>query len=191
MRVSTGFAEFAMWRYVLIALSPASVATQAPKLLQDKIDEQPSAQRQQQAGAQVAALPDAEAERDNPLAGRTARVEQDGRGHFVARAKMNGRSMDVLVDTGATQVAINASTARRMGIRLEPADFKYKVRTANGTTHAAATMIDEIQIGRVIVRNVEASVLEDDALSSVLLGMSFLNKLKKFEIDRGTLVLRQ
>ena len=52
-------------------------------------------------------------------------------------------------------------------------------------------MIDEIQIGRVIVKNVEASVSKDGALNVVLLGMSFLNKLKKFEIESDKLILRQ
>ena len=99
--------------------------------------------------------------------------------------------MEVLVDTGATLVAINESTARRIGIRLKPSDFKYKVRTANGITEAAAATIKEIRIGRVVVRDIRASVSRDESLSVILLGMSFLNKLKRFEVDSGTLVLAQ
>jgi aspartyl protease family protein len=112
-------------------------------------------------------------------------------GHFVAEARLNGRKAEVLVDTGATLVAINESTARNLGIRLKPSDFVYKVRTANGITEAARAEIEEIEIGRVRVRNVQASVSRDESLSVILLGMAFLQKLKKFEISNGELVLTQ
>jgi len=104
---------------------------------------------------------------------------------------MNGRQVEVLVDTGATSVAINRSTAKRLGIRLKQTDFKYKVETANGSTKAAAATIDRIEIGRVTVRNVRAAVLDDKALSSTLLGMTFLGELRKFEVKNRELVLEQ
>jgi aspartyl protease family protein len=104
---------------------------------------------------------------------------------------MNGRSLDVLVDTGATMVAINETTAKRLGINLRPHDFRYQVRTANGVTLAAKATIDRIEIGDVEVRRVKATIARDQSLSTVLLGMSFLNKLKKFEVDGSTLVLTQ
>ncbi len=74
---------------------------------------------------------------DNPSQGRSTRIAADERGHFIAKARLNGRPVDVLVDTGATLVAINESTARRIGLKLSAADFKYKVNTANGQTMAA------------------------------------------------------
>ena len=83
------------------------------------------------------------------------------------------------------------SAARRLGIRLKASDFKYRVSTANGTTAAAEATIDEIRIGRVSVRDVRASVLRDEALDTVLLGMSFLGRLKSFQVDRGELILVQ
>lgn len=182
-----------MWRYIFMAVSVAVAATQYPVLFQEKADEVVAARQSERQQPAVIESHQAKPEpaRHNPLAGRTARIDNDGRGHFVARAKMNGRSIDVLVDTGATLVAINESTARRLGIRLKPSDFKYTVRTANGTKKAAAATIKEIRIGRVIVRNVQASVSKDSSLSTVLLGMSFLGKLKKFEINSGTLILTQ
>ena len=124
-------------------------------------------------------------------AGRNAKVKADRQGHFVAKAKMNGRRVSVLVDTGATSVAINKSTARRLGISLMPADFKYTVNTANGQVKAASTMIDRIEIGRVSVKNVRAAVLPDKSLDDVLLGMSFLGQLKGFQVRNGELVLTQ
>lgn len=180
-----------MWRYIFMAVSVAAAATQYPALFQEKADEIVASRESAGEHQQIAMRSEPHEQAHNPLSGRSTRIDSDGRGHFLARARMNGRPMEVLVDTGATLVAINESTARRLGIRLTPADFKYKVRTANGTTEAAAATIDEIQIGRVLVRDVRASVSRDSSLNVVLLGMSFLNKLKKFEVDSGTLVLTQ
>ncbi|MCB1089821.1 MAG: TIGR02281 family clan AA aspartic protease, partial [Verrucomicrobiae bacterium] len=70
-------------------------------------------------------------------------------------------------------------------------DFKYSVNTANGTTKAAAVMIDSIEVGRIHVRGVQAAVLRDNALSGTLIGMSFLNKLKSFQVSSGRLTLEQ
>lgn len=124
-------------------------------------------------------------------AGRKTTIEMDKRGHFVTTAKMNGRKVEVLVDTGATSVAINKSTARRLGIFLKASDFKYKVSTANGTTKAASAYIDRIEIGRVTVKNVRAAVLEDKALGETLLGMTFLGELEGFEVKNKKLILTQ
>ncbi|MCB1463983.1 MAG: TIGR02281 family clan AA aspartic protease [Nitratireductor sp.] len=185
-----------MWRYVFIGVALISFATQAPSLLQKQIDDnqgEQSGTRPDEGGREIARVSVARAEDDgfNPLAGRVARINRDRSGHYLARARMNGRSYDVLVDTGATMVAINESTARRLGIHLTNADFRYKVNTANGIAEAAKATIDEIEIGRVIVRDVPATVARDGALRGVLLGMSFLNRLKKFEFQSGMLVLTQ
>ncbi len=125
------------------------------------------------------------------LTGRTVRLAADARGHFLADFKLNGRRVEALVDTGATAVAINASTARRIGLSLKNSDFRYSVSTANGETRAAAVMLDRIEIGRIHVENVEAMVLEDKALSGTLIGMSFLKRLGKFEVADGSLLLAQ
>jgi aspartyl protease family protein len=119
------------------------------------------------------------------------RLAADERGHFLADFKLNGRKVEALVDTGATTVAINASTARRIGISLKSSDFRHSVNTANGETRAAAVMIDRIEIGRVHVENIQAVVLDDKALSGTLIGMSFLKRLGKFEVENGTLLLVQ
>lgn len=178
-----------MWRYVFIGAVLVGLATQAPAFFQARIvagEAGPAPQQRREPPAEVA-----RSEPHNPLAGRTARIDADRRGHFLASARLNGRQADVLVDTGATLVAINESMARRIGIHLSPGDFRYRVRTANGIAEAAQATIDEIEIGRVIVRDVPATIARDRALSSTLLGMSFLSRLRKFEVDSGTLVLTQ
>jgi aspartyl protease family protein len=125
------------------------------------------------------------------LPGRKVRLSADGKGHFLADFKLNGRRVNAMVDTGATLVAINRSTAKRIGIMLTPADFKYQVATANGKARAAGATIDSLQIGRISVDNVEAVVLEDEALDGTLIGMSFLKQLSKFEVEDGALLLVQ
>lgn len=147
-----------------------------------------AAQPQQQQAQQVAKVTQPATQ---PVYGRKARLQMDSRGHFITNAKMNGRNVEVLVDTGATSVAINKKTARRLGIILKPSDFKHTVNTANGSTKAAVAMIDRIQIGNVSVRNVQAAVLDDKALSSTLLGMSFLGQLRSFEVKNQELLLVQ
>ncbi len=175
-----------MWRYIFMAFSFVSFATYGPGLIQQQLDEN----RQQNAPV-VAAKAEAKEADDNPLAGRSVKIMADARGHFIAKAKMNGRAVDVLVDTGATQVAINETTAKRIGLKLQKSDFKYRVNTANGETKAASTTIEVIEIGRVRVENVQASVLKDEALGGILLGMSFLRQLKSAEVRSGSLVLTQ
>lgn len=143
-----------------------------------------------QAGQRPAAIQSVKAEPE-VIPGRKVRLQADPRGHFLAEFKLNGRRVEALVDTGATTVAINKSTARRIGLNLTPADFVYKVNTANGAARAAAAVIAEMRIGRIYLENVEAAVLEDSALQTTLVGMSFLKRLGKFQVEDGTLLLAQ
>nr|WP_163272475.1 TIGR02281 family clan AA aspartic protease [Chelativorans alearense] len=129
--------------------------------------------------------------RAEPLSGRKVRIPSDGRGHYAAEFKLNGRTIHAVVDTGATFVAINESTARRIGLKLSQSDFRHRVDTANGTTAAAAAAIGNLQIGRIFVEDVQAVVLKDEALSGTLVGMSFLNRLSRFEMENGALLLEQ
>ena len=112
-------------------------------------------------------------------------------GHFIAQFRMNGRQVEAMVDTGATMVAINRSTARRLGINVVPADFKYAVSTANGKSKVARGIIQSGEFGDVRVRDVEAAVLDDKALQGTLLGMSFLRELKSFRVEDSELILKQ
>ena len=70
-------------------------------------------------------------------------------------------------------------------------DFKYTVRTANGETRAAGVTIERLQIGRILVEDVEAVVLDDKALDGTLIGVSFLKRLAKYQVENGALLLVQ
>ncbi|TKT74900.1 TIGR02281 family clan AA aspartic protease [Aquamicrobium sp. LC103] len=125
------------------------------------------------------------------LPGRKVRLASDRSGHFTSGFKLNGRNVEAMIDTGATYVAINRSTARRIGLDLASSDFRHEIDTANGRTRAAGAMIDRIQIGRIDLADVQAVVLEDSALSGTLIGISFLSRLKSYRVEQGALVMEQ
>lgn len=127
----------------------------------------------------------------NAASGRVISIVADPRGHFHAEFKINGRRVEGLIDTGASLIAVNESTARRLGLKLAPGDFRHEVSTANGLTRAAAATLQSVSLGRIHLENVEAAVLKDDALDGTLVGMSFLRRLDSFRVEDGTLVLKQ
>ena len=118
-------------------------------------------------------------------------IPANANGHFLSSFRLNGRSVNGLVDTGATFVAMNESTARQLGFTGNGLDFRYAVNTANGPAQAAHVILDRVEIGSLKVASVEAFVLKDDALEGTLIGMSFLRKLKSFSVEKGEMVLRQ
>lgn len=117
-------------------------------------------------------------------------VLRQGRdGHFRADAVINGRSIPVLVDTGATTVVLRYEDARNMGL-VHPGDrYDIPVSTANGVAHVKRIRINSIRISGIVVHNVDGLVGQEGMLGSNLLGMSFLNKLRSFEIRNGNLRL--
>ncbi|WP_249158841.1 TIGR02281 family clan AA aspartic protease [Bradyrhizobium tropiciagri] len=122
---------------------------------------------------------------------RTLSIPRDPRGHFATDGRIDGQRVEFMIDTGASVVALNETSAARFGVRPTPNDYNARVSTANGTVKAARTRIAMIQLGDLTVRDVEALVLPDEALSENLLGLSFLSKLKRFEYANGKLVLEQ
>jgi aspartyl protease family protein len=126
-----------------------------------------------------------------PAAGRSLSIPRDGRGHFQTEGRINGQRIGFMVDTGASVIALNETSAARFGLRPSRGDYNAVVSTANGTIKAAPTRLAMVEIGGLIVRDVEAMVLPDEALSENLLGLSFLSRLKRFEYAGGKMVLEQ
>jgi aspartyl protease family protein len=122
---------------------------------------------------------------------RSISIPRDARGHFETEGRIDGQRIAFMVDTGATVVALNESSAARFGVRPSLGDYSATVTTANGTVKAARTQLAMIDIGGLVVRDVDAMVLPDEALSENLLGLSFLSKLKRFEFAGGRMVLEQ
>jgi aspartyl protease family protein len=122
---------------------------------------------------------------------RSVIVPRDARGHFEVDARVEGRHLNFMVDTGASVIALTASDAGRLGIHPAQSEFVAEVRTANGTVRAAPITLDRVEVGDIVVRDVTALVLPDGALSDNLLGLSFLSRLHRFEYSGGKLVLEQ
>jgi aspartyl protease family protein len=119
-------------------------------------------------------------------------IPADARGHFVVEARVDGRRMEFMLDTGATVVALRARDAAALGIHPVARDFTVGVKTANGTTRAAPVQLGMVEVKGLSVRNVAALVSADEAaLSENLLGLSFLSRLRRFEFSNGKMVLEQ
>ena len=123
--------------------------------------------------------------------GRSLSIPRDGRGHFLTEARIEGQRIGFMVDTGASVIALNETSAAQFGLRPSRGDYNATVSTANGTIKGARTRLAVVDVGGLIVRDVDAMVLPDEALSENLLGLSFLSKLKRFEYTNGKMVLEQ
>jgi len=126
-----------------------------------------------------------------PATSRSLTVAGDRRGHFKVEARIGGRHIDFMVDTGASLVTLRETDAARVGIRPMPRDYTASVSTANGKIKAARAKLDRVEVGGITVYDVPALVLPDEALGQNLLGVSFLSRLRRYEVADGRLVLEQ
>ena len=126
----------------------------------------------------------------HPALSDSARLKMSSNGHFMTEAEINGRGVTVMVDTGASAVALSHEDARKAGFRPDDLDFDVPVSTANGVVRAASVMIDRIEVRGVTVEKVKGMVMPKGAMPGTLLGMSFLSRLDSFEVKDGVLHLR-
>jgi len=113
-------------------------------------------------------------------------LEQDRNGHYQVEGQINNQSVNFLVDTGATDVAIPESMARALGLDFGP---KVQVMTAAGPSQAWMTRLNEVSIGGIRRRNVRATITSGE-FKGVLLGMSFLRHYSLRQQD-GKLVISE
>jgi aspartyl protease family protein len=111
-------------------------------------------------------------------------------GEFVVPAKVNNATAQFLFDTGASSVVVRAEDARRMGLNVTGLDYEVSVTTANGGSMAAPVILSDFAVGPIVIHDVRALVARPGALSENLLGMSFLERLKSYSVERGKLVLK-
>lgn len=141
------------------------------------------------AGVAASAEVAAPVSRARPPGGRKVTIPADDGGHYFSNAVINGHTIAVVVDTGATSVALTAESARRLGLKLKVGDYNVPISTANGTVFAAQVVLSEVRVGSIAIPDVVATVVPGAGLSVNLLGMSFLSRLRKFEVGGGQLVL--
>jgi aspartyl protease family protein len=122
---------------------------------------------------------------------RKVRVDADARGHFMVEAAINDRPVTMMADTGATLVVLTFEDAERLGLSPRSLDFAGEAGTANGVARVAPLTLSRLRVADITLRDVPAIVAEPGALGVNLLGMSFLGRLKRFEMQRGELLLVQ
>lgn len=118
---------------------------------------------------------------------QVVRIPKGDRGHFFANARINGRMVKMLLDTGASHVAMSSDTARSLGIQYATGT-RGRSSTAGGIVESFTLRLNEIQIGGIKKFNVLLSVIEGSHPSIPLLGMSFLNQVNMTE-ENGMMVL--
>ncbi len=118
-------------------------------------------------------------------------ITADNRGQFSISATVNGTYVEMILDTGATQVVLTDFDARRVNINMDTLVYQVPVKTASGTTRMAAVKLEDVSVGPISVASVRALVARPDDLATSLLGMSFLKSLSSFEIKGNQVILRR
>jgi aspartyl protease family protein len=109
---------------------------------------------------------------------REVRILRDNMGGYTTVGSINGRNVDMLLDTGATSIAMSSVEAKRLGIQYWMSGKETMVSTASGLAKAYAIRLDTVQVGSITQTNVAAVVVEGSSPTTVLLGMSFLNQVE-------------
>jgi aspartyl protease family protein len=117
--------------------------------------------------------------------GPEVKLERDLSGHYRAEAFINGVETTILVDTGATDVAISRKFAEQLGIQSNRA---IRTQTANGATVGYMTRLKSVKLGGIEANNVAATIVSDPG-ADMLLGMSFLSRME-VRLYRGTMTIR-
>lgn len=112
--------------------------------------------------------------RSAPSGRASVTLKADSGGHYMVQGQINGGAVRMLVDTGATLIAMPASDATRLGIDYKKGQVAY-VSTANGVAPAYRVKLNTVKIGDIELNQVDAMV-QEQGLPIILLGMSFLNR---------------
>lgn len=110
--------------------------------------------------------------------------------HYIITALVNNAyGVQFLLDTGASMVSLTAEDAIRIGINIDNLQYNFPLSTANGISYGARINLDTIKVGPISINNVEAVISKPGTSDVSLLGMSFLSRLKEFEIKGNKLTL--
>jgi aspartyl protease family protein len=120
----------------------------------------------------------------------TTELKAGDNGHYVTDAEINHATIRVMVDTGASAVALSYEDADDAGLHPGSLDFNVPISTANGQSMAARVVLRSVKIDGVGIDDVEGLVLPEGAMQGSLLGMSFLGRLAGFRIENGVLSLK-
>jgi aspartyl protease family protein len=118
--------------------------------------------------------------------GQETRIPMAIDGHFWITAKLNGRDVKFLVDSGATTTTIDRDTARAARVEISRRRDQY-VRTGNGVIRVSSGRADELTIGGITRRNVGLEIADNDDLN--VLGMNYLSSLRRWGVEGRWLVM--
>ncbi len=109
---------------------------------------------------------------------REVRITRDNDGGYTTVGSINGRTVSMLLDTGATSVAMSSVEAKRLGLQYWLDGIKTMVSTASGYAKGYRIVLNRVQVGAISLNSVDAIVIEGGSPRQVLLGMSFLNRVE-------------
>ena len=118
--------------------------------------------------------------------GQETRIPMAIDGHFWVDARLNGRDVKFLVDSGATTTTVDRDTAKLAGVEISSHRDQY-VRTGNGVIRVASGRADELTIGGITRRDVALEIADNDDLN--VLGMNYLSSLRRWGVEGRWLVL--
>jgi aspartyl protease family protein len=109
-------------------------------------------------------------------------------GHYFTQGQINDRTVQFVVDTGATSIAISTADADRIGLNYKSAPM-IRMSTANGVIPGWRMQLASVRVGDVVVYGVEA-IVSSGAMPYVLLGNSFLSRFQT-STNNGQMVLEK
>jgi aspartyl protease family protein len=175
-----------MLRILVIVSALVVLGVYAPQFAPGLLSDIAEGPERPQAEPVAAAAP---VQEEEDLSPRKVALLADERGHFSTAVIVNGREINVMIDTGATMVALTEATARRLGISPARRAFTEPLSTGNGVIKAAPVTLAEVRLGGIRLNGVRALVVPGKALPVNLLGMSFLSRLSSFQVSRDRLIL--
>ncbi|QPF87397.1 TIGR02281 family clan AA aspartic protease [Bradyrhizobium genosp. L] len=125
----------------------------------------------------------------SPAPAPGVQIARSQSGEFAFRAKINGISAPMVIDTGATSVVLTWETAKAIGLPIEMLEYNVDLETAGGHTKAARLTLDRLAVGRLVEKSVPALVVQRGQMKTNLLGMSFLDRLESWGVRADTLML--
>lgn len=120
--------------------------------------------------------------------GPATELRRAGDGHFYAGVSVSGRPVTMLVDTGASVVALTGADARLAGLQWDAGQLGVVAQGASGPIRGVSITLDRLTLGGHEARNVEAVIIPE-GLPISLLGQSFLSTFEPVRIEKDRMIL--
>jgi aspartyl protease family protein len=122
--------------------------------------------------------------------GGAVEISRGRGGEFQVITQVNGASISMVLDTGASSVVLTQEAAKAAGLPLEMLNYNVNIDTANGRARAASVTLERVAVGSIVEKSVPALIAQPGQLKTSLLGMSFLSRLERWEVRGDRVVMR-